>query len=245
MLLSAENLYLKKGYNKKYIVKDVSVFLKQGEIVGLLGPNGAGKTSTFNMVVGLERCSSGKIFLDDKEITRFHLWERAKIGIGYLPQESSIFRNISVEDNILLPLQLMNLSKNEIKEKLEYLLDVFDLKKIRNLSGDKLSGGQRRRTEIARLLTINPKFILLDEPYAGVDPNAIKYIHKLLKKLKNMNIGILITDHNIDETLSITDRAYILNEGTIIMDGPTDKIIKDEQVQKVYLGEGFVLKDYT
>lgn len=242
MLLSAENLYLRKGYNKRYIVKNVSVFLKQGEIVGLLGPNGAGKTSTFNMIVGLERCSSGRIYIDDVEITNQPLWIRANLGIGYLPQESSIFRDLSVEDNIRLPLELMNLSRSEIDEKLEYLLNEFELKKIRNIKGCKLSGGQRRRTEIARILSIDPKFILLDEPYAGVDPNAIKYIHKLLQSLKAKNIGILITDHNIDETLSITDRSYILNDGEIIMTGSTDELVNDENVKRIYLGENFKLK---
>ena len=242
MLLSAENLYLRKGYNKKYIVKNVSLFLKQGEIVGLLGPNGAGKTSTFNMVVGLEKPSSGRIYLDDKEITSFPLWERARLGIGYLPQESSIFKNLSVEDNIMLPLQTMKLGKEEIKNKLEYLLDTFELKNFRKTKGDRLSGGQRRRTEIARLFTIEPKFILLDEPYAGVDPNAIKYIRTLLEKLKKMNIGVLITDHNVDETLSITDRVCILSNGEVVKEGPPEELANDDYVKQVYLGDDYIFR---
>ena len=244
MLLSGENLYLHKGRKKKYIVKNVSIFLKQGEIVGLLGPNGAGKTSTFNMFVGQEKCNSGKIFLDDLDITSYPLWERAKKGIGYLPQESSIFKDLDVEDNLLLCLELLDLNKTERLEKLEDLISKFELTNFRKTKGARLSGGQRRRVEIARLLAIEPKFILFDEPYAGVDPNAIHYIHRLLKDLKNNNIGILITDHNIDETLSITDRSYIMNNGEIMTSGSTEDLVNDENVKKTYLGENFKLKEY-
>ena len=217
MILKANNLV--KSYSGKNVVKDVSLNLKQGEIVGLLGPNGAGKTTSFYMIVGLIKPNSGSIFLDDKEITNFPMYKRAQNGIGYLAQESSVFRKMSVEDNIHSVLEMTNLSKKEQIEKVESLLDEFGLQAIRKSRGDLLSGGERRRTEIARALATNPSFILLDEPFAGVDPLAVEDIQKIVRDLTKRNIGILITDHNVQETLAITDRTYLMFEGTILKDG--------------------------
>jgi lipopolysaccharide export system ATP-binding protein len=239
MMLRSENLI--KIYKGRSVVNDVSVQVKQGEIVGLLGPNGAGKTTSFYITVGLIPPDSGKIFLDDTDITRLPMYRRAQMGIGYLPQEASIFRNLSVEDNILGVLQMTTLSKQAQKEKLELLLHEFGLQRIRNSMGNVLSGGERRRTEIARALATDPKFILLDEPFAGIDPIAVEDIQKIVLQLKQKNIGVLITDHNVQETLSITDRAYLLFEGKILKQGNAEELAGDEQVRKVYLGQHFVL----
>lgn len=238
-MLRSENLI--KIYKGRSVVNDVSVQVKQGEIVGLLGPNGAGKTTSFYITVGLIPPDSGKIFLDDTDITRLPMYRRAQMGIGYLPQEASIFRNLSVEDNILGVLQMTTLSKQAQKEKLELLLHEFGLQRIRNSMGNVLSGGERRRTEIARALATDPKFILLDEPFAGIDPIAVEDIQKIVLQLKQKNIGVLITDHNVQETLSITDRAYLLFEGKILKQGNAEELAGDEQVRKVYLGQHFVL----
>ncbi len=243
MILKANNLV--KSYSGKNVVKDVSLNLKQGEIVGLLGPNGAGKTTSFYMIVGLIKPNSGSIFLDDKEITNFPMYKRAQNGIGYLAQESSIFRKMSVEDNIHSVLEMTNLSKKEQIEKVESLLDEFGLQAIRKSRGDLLSGGQRRRTEIARALATNPSFILLDEPFAGVDPLAVEDIQKIVRDLTKRNIGILITDHNVQETLAITDRTYLMFEGTILKDGKPEDLANDELVRKVYLGQNFELRKKT
>ena len=224
------------------VVKDVSVELKQGEIVGLLGPNGAGKTTSFYMIVGLVKPNSGKIFLDDSEITLEPMYKRAKRGIGYLAQEASVFRKMSVEDNIKTVLEFTTLSKKEQHEKMESLLEEFGLTHIRKSKGDTLSGGERRRTEIARALAVDLKFILLDEPFAGVDPIAVEDIQTIVTKLKNKNIGVLITDHNVHETLSITDRAYLLFEGKILRSGTSEDLANDEEVRKVYLGKNFELR---
>ncbi len=233
---------LKKRYKKRQVVKGVNLSIKQGEIVGLLGPNGAGKTTTFYMVVGLIRPNEGRIFLDDKEITRLPMYRRARMGIGYLPQESSVFRRLSVEDNIKGILEMAtSLSRKEIREKTEQLLEEFGITHVRKNPGMHLSGGERRRTEIARALALDPKFILLDEPFAGVDPIAVEDIQKIVKKLVKKNIGVLITDHNVYETLSITDRAYLLFEGNIIKEGTAEELAEDPQVRKVYLGEKFKL----
>ncbi|MBN1113581.1 MAG: LPS export ABC transporter ATP-binding protein [Bacteroidales bacterium] len=240
MKLHTENLI--KKYKKRTVVKGVSVEVEQGEIVGLLGPNGAGKTTTFYMTVGLIVPNEGKIFLDDQEITKMPVYKRAQLGIGYLAQEASIFRTLSVEDNIKAVLEMTKLSKAEQKEKLESLLTEFSLHHIRKNLGIQLSGGERRRTEIARCLAINPKFILLDEPFAGVDPIAVEDIQKIVKTLKDKNIGILITDHNVHETLRITDRAYLLFEGNILKAGTAEELANDEQVKKVYLGQNFELR---
>jgi len=240
MKLHTENLI--KKYKKRTVVKGVSVEVEQGEIVGLLGPNGAGKTTTFYMTVGLIVPNEGKIFLDDQEITKMPVYRRAQLGIGYLAQEASIFRTLSVEDNIKAVLEMTKLSKTEQKEKLESLLTEFSLHHIRKNLGIQLSGGERRRTEIARCLAINPKFILLDEPFAGVDPIAVEDIQKIVKTLKDKNIGILITDHNVHETLRITDRAYLLFEGNILKAGTAEELANDEQVKKVYLGQNFELR---
>lgn len=231
-----------KKYKKRTVVKGVSVEVAQGEIVGLLGPNGAGKTTTFYMIVGLVSPNSGRIFLDNEDITDRAMYERAKLGIGYLPQEASIFRKLSVEDNIKAVLEMTKLSKNEQHERLETLIGEFGLEHVRTNRGDFLSGGERRRTEIARALATDPKFILLDEPFAGVDPIAVEDIQSIVAKLKTRNIGILITDHNVQETLSITDRAYLLFEGNILKSGTAEELAADEQVRKVYLGKNFELR---
>jgi len=240
MKLRAENLV--KVYKQRKVVNNVSIEVNQGEIVGLLGPNGAGKTTSFYMIVGLIKPNEGKIFLDDKEITKEAMYKRARLGVGYLAQEASVFRQLSVEDNILAVLQFTKLSKAEQKDKLETLLDEFGLQHIRKSTGISLSGGERRRTEIARALAVDPKFILLDEPFAGVDPIAVEDIQNVVAKLKEKNIGILITDHNVRETLSIVDRAYLLFEGEILKAGTAEDLVNDEQVRKVYLGKNFELK---
>jgi len=240
MILRAENLM--KSYSGKRVVKDISLQLKQGEIVGLLGPNGAGKTTSFYMIVGLIKPNSGKIYLDEKDITKFPMYKRAQSGIGYLAQEASVFRKMSVENNILSVLQLTNLSKKEQKNKMESLLDEFGLTHIRKNRGDLLSGGERRRTEIARALATDPMFILLDEPFAGVDPLAVEDIQKIVTELTKKNIGILITDHNVRETLAITDRTYLMFEGNILKDGNPEELANDETVRKVYLGQNFELR---
>lgn len=224
------------------MVKEVSVELKRGEIVGLLGPNGAGKTTTFYMIVGLIKPDSGKIFLDDSEITAQPMYKRAQEGIGYLPQEASVFRKLSVEDNLKAVLEMTTLTKEEQHERLESLLTEFGLQHIRTSRGDLLSGGERRRTEIARCLAVSPSFILLDEPFAGVDPIAVEDIQSIVWKLRQKNIGILITDHNVHETLSITDRAYLLFEGSILKQGTAEDLANDEQVRRVYLGKNFELR---
>ena len=240
MILRAENLM--KSYSGKRVVKDISLRLKQGEIVGLLGPNGAGKTTSFYMIVGLIKPNSGKIYLDEKDITKFPMYKRANSGIGYLAQEASVFRKMTVENNILSVLQLTNLSKKEQKIKMESLLDEFGLTHIRKNRGDLLSGGERRRTEIARALATDPMFILLDEPFAGVDPLAVEDIQKIVTELTKKNIGILITDHNVRETLAITDRTYLMFEGNILKDGNPEELANDETVRKVYLGQNFELR---
>ncbi|HBX50281.1 MAG: LPS export ABC transporter ATP-binding protein [Bacteroidetes bacterium RIFOXYA12_FULL_35_11] len=240
MQLKAEDLF--KKYGKRTVVKGVSVYVEQGEIVGLLGPNGAGKTTTFYMIVGLIKPLSGKIFLDDIDITSEPMYKRAKRGIGYLAQEASVFRKLSVEDNIRAVLEMTDFSKDYQQERLEILLDEFGLQKIRKSKGYQLSGGERRRTEIARALCINPKFILLDEPFAGVDPIAVEDIQEIVSKLKEKNIGILITDHNVHETLTITDRAYLLFEGSILMSGTAQELSDDETVRRLYLGKNFELR---
>ncbi len=241
--LRAEHLI--KTYKKRTVVNDVSFHVKQGEIVGLLGPNGAGKTTSFYMIVGLIKPNQGKIFLNDEEITDEPMYKRAQKGIGYLAQEASVFRKLTVEENILAILQMTTLSKTEQKDKLEELIDEFSLHKVRTNRGDLLSGGERRRTEIARALAANPNFILLDEPFAGVDPIAVEEIQSIVSKLRNKNIGILITDHNVQETLSITDRAYLLFEGSILKSGSAEELAADEQVRRVYLGKNFVLRQKT
>jgi lipopolysaccharide export system ATP-binding protein len=233
---------LMKKYGKRQVVNDVHIEVKQGEIVGLLGPNGAGKTTSFYMIVGLVKPDEGKVFLDTEDITKLPMYKRAQLGIGYLPQEASIFRKLSVEDNILGVLQMTKLSKEEQINKLESLLNEFRIQHIRKSMGDVLSGGERRRVEIARALAVNPKFILLDEPFAGIDPIAVEDIQLLVAQLKFKNIGILITDHNVQETLSITDRAYLLFEGKILKSGTAEDLAEDEQVKKVYLGQNFELR---
>ena len=240
MILRAENLM--KSYSGKKVVKDVSLQLKQGEIVGLLGPNGAGKTTSFYMIVGLIKPNSGKIYLNDENITKFPMYKRAQSGIGYLAQEASVFRKMTVENNILSVLQLTKLSKKEQINKMESLLDEFGLTNIRKNRGDLLSGGERRRTEIARALATDPLFIILDEPFAGVDPLAVEDIQKIVTELTKKNIGILITDHNVRETLAITDRTYLMFEGNILKDGKPEELANDETVRKVYLGKNFELK---
>ena len=240
MILRAENIV--KKYGKRTVVKGVSFDVKQGEIVGLLGPNGAGKTTSFYQVVGLVQPNSGKIFLDDKDITKLPMYKRAQMGIGYLPQEVSVFRKLSVEDNIAAILEMMDMSKEDQKDRLEELIEEFGLNHVRKNLGHNLSGGEKRRTEIARALASNPKFILLDEPFAGVDPIAVEDIQAIVSKLKKKNIGILITDHNVQETLSITDRAYLLFEGSILKAGTAEELAADEQVRRVYLGQNFELR---
>jgi lipopolysaccharide export system ATP-binding protein len=227
------------------VVNDISVQVSQGEIVGLLGPNGAGKTTSFYMIVGLIQPNSGKIFLDEQEITGLPMYKRAKLGIGYLAQEASVFRKLSVEENILAVLEMTTLTKVQQKEKMESLLEEFSLTHVRKNLGMVLSGGERRRTEIARALAVDPKFVLLDEPFAGVDPIAVEEIQTIVAKLKTKNIGILITDHNVNETLSITDRAYLMFEGRLLKAGTAEELAADEQVRKVYLGSQFELKRKT
>lgn len=234
--------HIVKKYRNRKVVNEVSLEVNQGEIVGLLGPNGAGKTTSFYMMVGLVKPDTGKVFLDADEVTEEPMYRRAQMGIGYLAQEASVFRKLSVEDNILAVLEMTDLSKKEQSEKLESLLDEFGLQHIRKSLGDLLSGGERRRTEIARCLATDPKFILLDEPFAGVDPIAVEDIQHIVSKLKDRNIGILITDHNVHETLSITDRAYLLFEGKILKSGTAEELAEDEQVRRVYLGENFELR---
>lgn len=243
MILRTENIV--KRYKSRTVVKGVSFNVKRGEIVGLLGPNGAGKTTSFYMIVGLVKPNDGKIFLDDVEITREPVYKRAQKGIGYLAQEASIFRKLSVEDNILAVLEMSNIPKKEQKDKLETLLDEFGLQKIRKSIGIQLSGGERRRTEIARALSLDPMFILLDEPFAGVDPIAVEDIQTIVAKLKAKNIGILITDHNVHETLSITDRAYLLIEGEIFKSGTSKELSEDKMVRELYLGKNFELRNYN
>lgn len=240
MRLSTQNLV--KIYGKRRVVNDVSIEIEQGEIVGLLGPNGAGKTTSFYMTVGLVVPNEGKIFLDDIDITKYPVYRRAQCGVGYLAQEASVFRSMSVEDNIKAVLEMKDYSKEYQRDRLEDLLDEFGLQKIRKSKGNQLSGGERRRTEIARALAINPKFILLDEPFAGVDPIAVEDIQAIIWTLKDKNIGILITDHNVNETLSITDRAYLLFEGKVLKAGTAEELAQDEMVRRVYLGQNFELK---
>jgi len=241
MSLRAENLI--KKYKKRTVVNEVSVDVNQGEIVGLLGPNGAGKTTTFYMIVGLIKPLAGKIFFNDADITTEPMYKRAQKGIGYLPQEASVFRKLSVQDNIMAVLEMTKLTKTEQKNKLEELLDEFGLNHVRTNRGDLLSGGERRRTEIARAIATDPSFILLDEPFAGIDPIAVEDIQNIVRDLKNKDIGILITDHNVHETLAIVDRAYLLFEGKILKSGTAEELSADEQVRKVYLGEKFELRD--
>ena len=240
MILKVENIF--KYYNKKPVVNGVSIDLKQGEIVGLLGPNGAGKTTTFYSIVGLVKVNSGKVYIDDNNITFQPMYKRAQMGLGYLPQEASIFRQMTVEDNIKSVLEMTDLNKKEQNEKCEKLINEFGLQHVRNNLGNLLSGGERRRTEIARALATEPKFILLDEPFAGVDPIAVEDIQKIVKKLVDKNIGVLITDHNVHETLSITDRAYLLFEGSVLKQGSSEDLASDEKVRKLYLGKNFELR---
>ena len=240
MRLRTENII--KKYKSRTVVKGVSIEVSQGEIVGLLGPNGAGKTTSFYMIVGLVTPDGGRVFLDDKELTNVAMYKRAKMGVGYLPQEVSVFRKLSVEDNIMAILEMTKKNKTERASRLEELLDEFSLQHVRKNMGSNLSGGEKRRTEIARALAVDPKFLLLDEPFAGVDPIAVEDIQAIITKLKDKNIGILITDHNVQETLSITDRAYLLFEGSILKSGTAEELAADEQVRKVYLGKNFELK---
>jgi lipopolysaccharide export system ATP-binding protein len=240
MVLRAENLV--KKYRSRTVVNNVSLNVKQGEIVGLLGPNGAGKTTSFYMIVGLIKPNEGKVFLEEEDITKEPMYRRAQKGIGYLPQEASVFRGMSVEDNIKAVLEFTGLNKVEQKERLEILLEEFGIQHVRKGMGNTLSGGERRRTEIARALAVNPHFILLDEPFAGVDPIAVEDIQSIVSKLKTRNIGVLITDHNVHETLTITDRAYLLFEGSILKAGTAEELANDEQVRRVYLGKNFELR---
>ena len=240
MILRSKNLV--KIYGRREVVRNVSLEVHQGEIVGLLGPNGAGKTTTFYMVVGFIKPNEGQVFLEGEDITDLPMYKRAKRGIGYLPQEPSVFRKLSVEDNVKAVLEMTTLSKNEQRDRLEELIDEFGLEKVRKSRGDTLSGGERRRTEIARALATAPHFILLDEPFAGIDPIAVEDIQYIVAKLKTKNIGILITDHNVQETLSITDRAYLMFEGSILKAGTAEELAADEMVRKVYLGKNFELR---
>jgi lipopolysaccharide export system ATP-binding protein len=240
MKLRADNIV--KKYRKRTVVKGVSFEVEQGEIVGLLGPNGAGKTTSFYMIVGLVQPLSGRVFLDTKNITKLPVYKRAQLGIGYLAQEASVFRKLSIEDNLKAVLEMTNYTKEYQKEKLESLIEEFGLQHIRKSKGFQLSGGERRRTEIARALAIDPKFILLDEPFAGVDPIAVEDIQEIVNKLKAKNIGVLITDHNVHETLSITDRSYLLFEGSIMKAGTAEDLANDEDVRRVYLGQNFTLR---
>lgn len=241
MILRTDNII--KKYGKRTVVKGVSVEVRQGEIVGLLGPNGAGKTTSFYMIVGLIKPNSGQVYLNQKDITASAMYQRAQQGIGYLAQEASVFRSMSVEDNIMAVLEFSTPTKTARKEKLESLLDEFGLQHIRKSKGIQLSGGERRRTEIARCLATYPKFILLDEPFAGVDPIAVEDIQSIVSKLREKNIGILITDHNVHETLKITDRSYLLFEGSVLKSGTAEELAADEHVRKVYLGKNFKLRD--
>ena len=234
--------HLVKKYGKRTVVKDVSIEVEQGEIVGLLGPNGAGKTTSFYMITGLVKPNGGKIFLDDEEITMLPMYRRAQKGVGYLAQEASVFRTMSVENNILSVMEMAGFDRNYRYERLESLLDEFGLQKVRKSLGIQLSGGERRRCEIARALAINPKFILLDEPFAGVDPIAVEDIQHIIAKLKTKNIGIIITDHNVHETLAITDRAYLLYEGSILESGTAEQLANNPEVRKKYLGQNFELR---
>lgn len=240
MILRAENLV--KKYKTRTVVNDVSVEVGQGEIVGLLGPNGAGKTTSFYMIVGLIKPNEGHIYLDNEEITPLPMYQRARIGLGYLAQEASVFRKLTVEENILSVLEMRDISKADRKAKVDELIDEFSLHKVRKSLGMSLSGGERRRTEIARALAVDPKFVLLDEPFAGVDPIAVEEIQTIVSKLKSKNIGILITDHNVDETLSITDRAYLMVDGRLFKSGTAEELANDPQVRKVYLGQNFELR---
>jgi lipopolysaccharide export system ATP-binding protein len=240
MILRAETLV--KKYKKRTVVNSVSVQVEQGEIVGLLGPNGAGKTTTFYMIVGLIKPNEGQIFLEGENITDLPMYKRAKMGIGYLAQEASVFRKLSVEENLMAPLEMGTMGRKERKEKVEQLLEEFSLTHVRKNLGMVLSGGERRRTEIARALAVDPKFVLLDEPFAGVDPIAVEEIQGIVARLKKKNIGILITDHNVDETLSITDRAYLMVEGKLFRQGNSEELANDPMVRKVYLGQNFQLR---
>lgn len=240
MILRAEELV--KKYKKRTVVNQISVEVGQGEIVGMLGPNGAGKTTSFYMIVGLIKPNSGEIYLDDQNITALPMYKRAKLGIGYLAQEASVFRKLSVQENLMAVLEMTKLSKTAQKEKAEELLEEFSLTHVRKNLGMVLSGGERRRTEIARALAVDPSFVLLDEPFAGVDPIAVEEIQTIVAKLKDKNIGILITDHNVNETLSITDRAYLMFEGKLLKAGTAEELASDEQVRRVYLGKHFELK---
>jgi lipopolysaccharide export system ATP-binding protein len=240
MILRAEHLV--KKYSKRKVVDNISVEVNQGEIVGLLGPNGAGKTTSFYMIVGLIKPNEGRIFLENEDITSLPIYKRAKLGIGYLAQEASVFRKLTVEENILAVLEMTDLSKAAQKEKTESLLEEFSLTHVRKNMGGVLSGGERRRTEIARALAVDPNFVLLDEPFAGVDPIAVEEIQSIVSQLKKKNIGILITDHNVNETLSITDRAYLMFEGRLLKSGSAEDLANDPQVRKVYLGKHFELK---
>ena len=240
MILRAEHLV--KKYKKRTVVNDVSVQVAQGEIVGLLGPNGAGKTTTFYMTVGLIKPNQGEIFLENENITGLPMYKRAQLGIGYLAQEASVFRRLTVEENLLAPLEMRDMTRKERKEKVEHLLEEFSLTHVRHNLGMVLSGGERRRTEIARALAVDPKFVLLDEPFAGVDPIAVEEIQAIVSRLKRKNIGILITDHNVDETLSITDRAYLMVDGKLFMQGTAQQLADDPMVRKVYLGQNFQLR---
>ena len=240
MILRSENLV--KKYKNRTVANNVSVQVQQGEIVGLLGPNGAGKTTSFYMIVGMVKPNSGKIYLDDKDITSEPMYRRAQLGVGYLPQEASVFRKLSIEDNLRAVLEMTKLTKKEQDMKVESLLDEFALHHVRKNLGDQLSGGERRRTEIARALATDPKFILLDEPFAGVDPIAVEDIQSVIRKLKDKNIGILITDHNVHETLNITDRTYLLYAGEVIKSGSAEDLANDEMVRRVYLGSNFELR---
>ncbi|MBL7850527.1 MAG: LPS export ABC transporter ATP-binding protein [Cyclobacteriaceae bacterium] len=243
MTLRAENLL--KKYKKRTVVNNVSVTVEQGEIVGLLGPNGAGKTTSFYMIVGLIKPNGGQIFLDDVNITELPMYKRAKLGIGYLAQEASVFRGLTVEENILAPLEMREMSRADRKAKVESLLEEFSLTHVRNNLGMVLSGGERRRTEIARALAVDPHFVLLDEPFAGVDPIAVEEIQSIVARLKKKNIGILITDHNVDETLTITDRAYLMVDGKLFKQGTAEDLANDPMVRKVYLGQNFQLRKHV
>lgn len=240
MILRAEHLV--KKYKTRTVVNNVSVEVNQGEIVGLLGPNGAGKTTSFYMIVGLIKPNEGKIFLEDEDITALPMYQRAKRGLGYLAQEASVFRKLTVEENILAVLEMRDFTKQQRKERVEQMLEEFSLQRVRKSLGMSLSGGERRRTEIARALAVDPKFVLLDEPFAGVDPIAVEEIQAIVSRLKSKNIGILITDHNVDETLSITDRAYLMVDGKLFKSGTAEELANDPQVRKVYLGQNFELR---